>query len=242
MNLPSRPPAYGTTRHRRPTVSFAEFERAATSLLAAGAKPGLDNIRKAIGGSPETIRQMLRRYWSELAAQVRSPAESLMRLPSEIADLADEIWQRALGLAAQSASHDDNAARERLEQVKRENDLQSHALAMKERTLNEREEQRDKAMAELQEQVATLLSIVRRNTETIATLQIGKADAQTTAENYRQRLAHIIARAVLKNQKATTPTPPKNRAAPSPPRARRIPARPAKRPVNKKRKTTRRLP
>ena len=165
-----------------------------------------------------------------------------MRLPSEIADLADEIWQRALGLAAQSAIHDDNATRERLEQVKRENDNRSHALAMKERTLNEREEQRDKAMAELQEQVATLLSIVRRNTETIATLQIGKADAQTTAENYRQRLAHVIARAVLKNQKATTPTPPKNRAAPSPPRARRIPARPAKRPVNKKRKTTRRHP
>ena len=138
-------------------MSYAEFERAATSLLAVGEKPGLEIIRKAIGGSLETIQQMLRRYWRELAVQVQSPAESLMRLPSEVADLADEIWQRALGLAAQSASHDDNAARERLDQVRRENDLRSHALAVKERTLNEREAQRDKAMAELQEQVATLI-------------------------------------------------------------------------------------
>lgn len=204
---------YGTTRNRRPSVSYAEFERAADTLLATGDKPGLENVRKAIGGSPETIRQMLRRYWADVARLKRSPAEALKRLPSEIADLADELWQRSLALAAQSAAHDDNAARERLDQIKRENEVRSHALAVKERTLGEREESRDKSMKELQQQVATLLSIVSRNTETIAAVQEGKVAAEMQAEDYRRRLTQVIARAVARNQQATAFKPHKVPAA-----------------------------
>jgi len=204
MTDPPADPAYGTTRVRRATVTYGEFERAADALLGEGDKPGLDNVRKAIGGSPQTIRQMLRRYWSELAALKRSPAQALMRLPAEVADLADELWQRSLAMAAQSASRDDNAAQERLEHLKRENELRAHALGVKERTLREREDTRDKAMKELQEHVATLVGIVSRNSETIAALQVAKTDAEARAEEYRQRLAQVIARAVVKNQKAST--------------------------------------
>jgi chromosome segregation ATPase len=175
-------------------------------------KPGLENVRAAIGGSPETIRQMLRRYWTELATLKRSPAESLMRLPSEIADLADELWQRSLSLAAQTATKDDNAARKRLEQVKRENEFRSHALSVRERTLREREEGSDKAMQELQEQVATLLSIVKRNTETIAALQAAKQEAEDQASTYRERLRQVVTRAVARNQSATRPRSPKPKA------------------------------
>jgi hypothetical protein len=203
MTDPPADPAYGTTRVRRATVTYGEFERAADALLAEGEKPGLDNVRKAIGGSPQTIRQMLRRYWSELAALKRSPAQALMRLPPEVADLADELWQRSLALAAQSAARDDNAAQERLEQIKRENELRAHALGVKERTLREREDLRDKATKELQEHVTTLVGIVSRNSETIAALQAGKVEAEARADEYRQRLAQVIARAVVRNQKAT---------------------------------------
>ena len=212
QHLSDTTPGYGTTRHRRPSVSYAEFERTADALLATGEKPGLENVRQAIGGSPETIRQMLRRYWTDLAALKRSPAQALMRLPCEVADLADELWQRSLALAAQSAAHDDNAARERLEQIKRENELRSHALAVKERTLREREESRDRAMKELQEQVVTLLSIVGRNTETIAASQAGQSEAEATAERYRQRLAQVIARTAQRNLRATQSKPLKGHA------------------------------
>jgi chromosome segregation ATPase len=237
VDNPSPGPEYGTTRNRRPSLSYAQFERAADTLLAAGEKPGLENVRQAIGGSPETIRQMLRRYWTELAALKRSPAEALMRLPSEIADLADELWQRSLTLAAQTATHDDNAARERLEQVKRENEIRSHALTVKERTLREREESRDKTMKELQDQVATLLSIVKRNTETIAALQTAKQEAEGQANDYRERLSQVVTRAVARNQTATklrTPKKAKN------PRKLKRPARAQKRVVRRPKKRSRR--
>jgi hypothetical protein len=188
-------------------VSYAELERAASALMAKGEKPGLDNVRKVIGGSPETIRQMLRRFWIELSARSQGPAEALMRLPSEIADLAEVLWQRSMALAAARAVHDDNAARERLEQVKRENEVRSHTLAVKERAFNEREATREKVVSELRDQVATLLSIVSRNTETLAALQASKAEAEAMAEGYRQRLTRVLARAVAKNQKAILAKP-----------------------------------
>jgi chromosome segregation ATPase len=230
-------PQYGKTRNRRPSVTFAQFERAADTLLADGAKPGLENVRQAIGGSPETIRQMLRRYWMELASLKRAPAEALMRLPSEIADLADELWQRSLSLAAQTATQDDNAARERLEQVKRENEVRLHALAVKERTLHEREEAREKAIQALHEQVATLLTIVRRNTETIAALQAAKQEAESQATTYRERLSQVITRAVARNQAATKPRTTKNAKNPRKPTRT---ARDQKRVVRRPRKRLRR--
>jgi chromosome segregation ATPase len=217
-------------------VSYSQFERAADALLAAGEKPGLENVRQSIGGSPETIRQMLKRYWTEVAALKRSPAEALLRLPSEIADLADEFWQRALSLSAQTASHNDNAARARLEQVKRENEVRSHALAVKERVLREREESRDKLTKELQEQVATLLSIVSRNTETIAALQTAKQEAEGQANDYRERLSRLITRAVARNQTATKPRTPKK---PSNPRKLKSRARTQKRIVRRPKKRPR---
>jgi len=239
MDNPSSGPDYGTTRNRRPSVSYAAFERTADALLAAGDKPGLENVRQSIGGSPETIRQMLKRYWADLAALKRSPAEALMRLPSEIADLADELWQRSLALAAQSAARDDNAARERLEQVKRENEVRSHALTVKERTLREREESRDKTMKELQEQVATFLAIVSRNTETIAALQAAKLEAERSAENYRERLSQVITRAVARNQTATTRRPRAPKKAKNPRKLKR-PARAQKRVARRPKKRSRR--
>ena len=227
MTEPPPPPAYGTTRNRRASITYAEFERTASTLLAQGEKPGLDNIRHAIGGSPETIRTMLKRYWTELAAHVRAPAAALTRLPTDIADLAEDLWHRALALAAQTATHDDNAARERLEQIKRENELRAHALTVKERTLREREGTRDQTMIELRDQVATLLSIVNHNAETMAALQAAKIEAETRAQNDRQRLAQLLTRAVTRNQRISArPSRPLAR-----PKAHPKPARRIKRPV-----------
>jgi len=52
MDNPSSGPDYGTTRNRRPSVSYAAFERTADALLAAGDKPGLENVRQSIGRKP----------------------------------------------------------------------------------------------------------------------------------------------------------------------------------------------
>jgi hypothetical protein len=72
----------------------------------------VETIRKKLGrGSPATIANSLKRFWRDLGARAEGDPAALSRLPSEIAALADGLWQRALTLAAQAAKHDDNAAR-----------------------------------------------------------------------------------------------------------------------------------
>jgi hypothetical protein len=108
-------PSYGATRQRRASVSYPELERAATALLRSGLKPGIESLRQALGGgSPQTIQTLLNRYWRELGERIDGPAPALKRMPADVADLADELWQRALRLAAEASTRDDNAAQERL--------------------------------------------------------------------------------------------------------------------------------
>src|SRR5580658_7000472 len=108
--MPETPrPAYGMTRTRSANLSHAEIERAALDILATGSRPSVEMLRKQLGrGSPATILNSLRRFWRDLGARAQGHPAALARLPTEIADLADAIWQRSLSLAAQAASHEDN--------------------------------------------------------------------------------------------------------------------------------------
>ena len=82
------------------------------------------------GGSPDTIGDALRRFSQNLGARIEGDPAALTRMPAEIADLADGMWQRAPKLAGDAATHDDNAARERLRQL--ENDIKQRSFELRE--------------------------------------------------------------------------------------------------------------
>jgi hypothetical protein len=123
--------------------------------------------------------------------------------------------------------------RARLEELKRENEVRAHALTVWERTWREREDARDNTTKELQEQVATLLSVVSRNTETIAALQVARLEAERTVEDYRERLSQFLTRAVARNRTATTRKPRAPNKATDPRKLKRrapVPKRAGRRP------------
>src|SRR5580658_3807219 len=93
-------PSYGQTRKRREEVTYSQIERAATDSLKTGVRPTLEGVRSALGGgSPRTILDGLNRYWRDLGNQVAGTPDTLPRLPSAVADLAEGLWQRALTVA-----------------------------------------------------------------------------------------------------------------------------------------------
>src|SRR5580658_7878852 len=97
-------PSYGQTRKRREEVTYSQIERAATDILKAGVRPTVEGVRAALGGgSPRTILDGLNRYWRDLGNQVAGTPDTLRRLPSAVADLAEGLWQRALSLATDAA-------------------------------------------------------------------------------------------------------------------------------------------
>jgi Plasmid replication region DNA-binding N-term len=234
--MPEAPtPAYGTTRG--PAVSYLEVERAAIAILKAGQRPSVERVRSALGrGSPQTLLSALNRFWRDLGTRVEADPAALTRLPVEIVELVDGIWQRSLALASQAAKHEDNAARERLSRIQSENAIRATAFALREKEFETTARARERALTDAQEHVRTLMSLLETDRLTLRARETRIGALEAEVESYRRQLATVVARAVTRNRVATE----RRRAVP--PRAKGNPRRsgprkhPAARPPQKRSK------
>src|SRR5476649_2058350 len=94
-------PAYGSTRERGANVSYADVERSALDILATERRPSVETVRELLGrGSAATIAPFLRRFWRDLGVRAKGDPAALTRLPAEIIEAVEALWQRSLALAA----------------------------------------------------------------------------------------------------------------------------------------------
>jgi Plasmid replication region DNA-binding N-term len=209
-------PAYGTTRQRQVNVSYLEIERAALAVLASGQRPSVEILRKHLGrGSPATIAEALRRFWRDLGVRVAGDPAALTRLPAEIVDLTDGIWQKALALASQAAKIDDNAARERLAQLQLENEIRAQSFGVRERDLDIATRYREQALAEARAQVTSLLKELALDRETMRAQVARIIDLNAQVDDYRRQLALLVTRAVTRHRSlAKKPSKLKRRLVP----------------------------
>jgi hypothetical protein len=200
--MPEPPvPAYGTTRERGANLSHAQIERACLDILATGQRPSVQILRKRIGrGSPATIATSLKRFWRDLGARAEGNPAALARLPNDIADLADGIWQRALALASQAAQHEDNAARERLERIRIENEVRGQSFVLREKEFETATRERERALADSRDHLLSTLRMLESDRVTLRARDTRIAALEAQLENYRAQLASLIRRAVAKNQ------------------------------------------
>src|ERR1017187_3086127 len=140
-------------QHRGVAVSYAEVERAALDILATERRPSVETVRELLGrGSPATIATCLKRFWRDLGIRAQGDPAALTRIPSEIIEAVEKIWQRSLALASQSAKNDQNAARERLEQIRIENEVRSRSFEMREKEFEAAARERDRSLNESRSQ------------------------------------------------------------------------------------------
>jgi len=187
------PPVYGLTRTRRKALSYGEVERAATALLKSGQRPTIERLRQALGGgAPDTITSALTRYWKDLGARIEADPASLSRLPAEVADLAENLWRRALSLAADAAAQTAGAHRAQLEFFKRENELKAHSLSLKERELDALLRARERTIQELETHLRTAMGFVQQREHTITALQARTAALEAEGQAHRRHLASLV--------------------------------------------------
>src|SRR5665213_1307270 len=225
------PPAYGASRERGANISYAEVERAALDILATQRRPSVETVREALGrGSPATIATSLKRFWRDLGIRAQGDPAALSRLPSEIVDAVEAIWQRSLALSAQTAKNDDNAARERLEQIRIENDVRAQSFDMREREFETAARERERALADSRDHLLSTLRMLESDRATLRMREARIAAIETQLEDYRRQLARVIERAVSRNRTlaARKPRPAprtkvKRRVAPMKPSGRRRP-------------------
>lgn len=208
----TEPPSYGTTRKRREEVTYAQIERAATDILKTGVRPTLEGVRTAVGGgSPRTILDGLNRYWRDLGNQVAGTPDTLRRLPSAVADLAEGLWQRALSMATDAAQATSTEGEAQLNRLKSQLELRAHTLSQREVELDELLRSRERTVKELEEHLRAALSMLTRRDTTIAALESRVVTSQQEVAEHRQRLASLVQRAVTQHQRMAKKKAPKTK-------------------------------
>lgn len=208
MVEPLPPSDYGTTRKRAATVSYAEIEVAARRLMGVGSYPSVGAVRKELKrGSSSTIHEAMQRFWKDQAALNAGNPVALTRLPPEFADAAVELWEQALRLAQQTALSDDNAARKRLDELKREVDLRVHSVELREKQWDMAARVRERGLAEAREQVSLLMKELAVERAELRARDARIADLEAQLEEQRRHLATVITRAIAKNRAAAREKP-----------------------------------
>jgi len=194
-------PSYGQTRKRREEVTYSQIERAATDILKTGVRPTLEGVRSALGGgSPRTILDGLNRYWRDLGNQVAGTPDTLRRLPSAVADLAEGMWQRALSLAIGATQATSTETEVQLSRQKNQLELRQHTLSQREVQLDDLLRSRERTVKELEDHLRAALSMLAKRDLTIAALESRVAATLQETEDYRARLAKVVHRAVMRHQ------------------------------------------
>jgi DNA repair exonuclease SbcCD ATPase subunit len=199
------PKDYGTARARSATVSYAEIESAALACLAAGQRPSVQTLRQKIGrGSATTIANALQRFWRDLGVRAQGDPAALTRIPSDIVEAVEAIWQRALTLAAQSAKTDENGAREHLARLRIENEVREKSFELREKEYETAARERERALADSREHLLSTLRMLETDRQTLQARERRITDLESQVEGYRRQLAVLVTKAVDKNRVPVT--------------------------------------
>ncbi len=198
-------PAYGSTRERAANVSYADVERAALDILATGRRPSVETVRELLGrGSPATIASCLKRFWRDLGIRAQGDPAALTRLPSEVVEAVEAIWQRSLALASQSAKNDQNAARERLERIRIENEVRAQSFDHREKEYESAARERERALADSRVHLLSTLRMLEHDRATLKAREARILELQAQVEDYRGQLALLVRRAVARTRTSKT--------------------------------------
>jgi hypothetical protein len=199
--MSQEPAAYGTARERGPTVSYAEIERAARSLMAGGERPTVESVRKMLGrGSPNHIATCMQKFWKNQAALNSGDPIALTRLPPELADAAIAQWEQALRLALQTAKVEDSAARAHLEDLRRDTEVRAHSVELREKEWDLAARVRERALADARDHINVLMKELATDRAELRSREARIADLEVQLEQLREQLATIIARAIVKQR------------------------------------------
>jgi hypothetical protein len=123
-------------------------------------------------------------------------------MPAEIAEIADGMWQRALKLAGEAATHDDNAARERLRQLEFENEIKQRSFELREREIDAQARERERALADARDHLLSLSKALSREQATNQAQERHIADLETEVAQYRNQIGALIAGAIAEKRPA----------------------------------------
>ncbi len=146
----------------RGTTSL-DVDRAADALLREGERPTIERIRARLGrGSPNTINPLLDAWWKRLAGRLDAGPAALHRLPEPVLLAAEGLWMQTLDEARRRAAAEQGSGRASLAKDRQDLEVRSHILSIRESELTSRLQDRDRRIAQLELELQTLVTLLRK--------------------------------------------------------------------------------
>jgi len=162
---PRRPQSTGTPI--QPTdnrgITSTDVERAADALLREGERPTIERIRARLGrGSPNTINPLLDTWWKRLAGRLDAGPAALHRLPEPVLLAAEGLWMQTLDEARRRAAAEQGSKKASLAKDRQDLEVRSHVLSIRESELTSRLQDRDRRIAQLELELQSLVTMLRK--------------------------------------------------------------------------------
>jgi hypothetical protein len=156
---PTTPRALTTTGG----ITASDVDRAADALLREGERPTIERIRARLGrGSPNTINPLLDAWWKRLAGRLDAGPAALHRLPEPVLLAAEGLWMQTLDEARRRAAAEQGSRKASLAKDRQDLEIRSHVLSIRESELTSRLQDRDRRNAQLDLELQTLVTLLRK--------------------------------------------------------------------------------
>ncbi|HQR70726.1 MAG TPA: DNA-binding protein [Burkholderiaceae bacterium] len=140
-----------------------DVDRTADALLREGDRPTIERIRARLGrGSPNTINPLLDAWWKRLAGRLDAGPAALHRLPEPVLLAAEGLWMQTLDEARRRAAAEQGSGKASLAKDRQDLEVRSHILSIRESELTSRLQDRDRRIAQLELELQSLVTMLRK--------------------------------------------------------------------------------
>ena len=160
-------------------ITSLDVDRAADALLREGKRPTIERIRARLGrGSPNTINPLLDTWWKRLAGRLDAGPAALHRLPEPVLLAAEGLWMQTLDEARRRAAAEQGSRKASLTKDRQDLEVRSHVLSIRESELTSRLQDRDRRIAQLELELQTLVTLLRKEQASRAAAERRLAEVQ----------------------------------------------------------------
>jgi len=161
-------------------IASTDIERAADALLREGKRPTIERIRARLGrGSPNTINPLLDVWWKRLAGRLDAGPAALHRLPEPVLLAAEGLWMQTLDEARRRAAAEQGSRKSSLAKYRQDLEVRSHVLSIRESELTSRLQDRGRRIAQLELELQTLVTLLRKEQASRAAVDRRLAEVQS---------------------------------------------------------------
>lgn len=177
----------------RPGVKQAQVDAACDAMLLKGERPTIEKVRQAIGGSPNSLLELVDDWWRRLGKRVERGSAAFERLPGTLALHAEAFFLAAVDEARAVVRGEEADRRDELAKEEDQLRLRTHVLSQREKEFVAKLEQRERSVAVLEEQLRAQRTLLEKTLVTKDALQRQVDELRITVTTLQAQHAAALA-------------------------------------------------